>query len=147
MIRKNFENLCRYITKIENYEEALNDDTRLWVCHHRLETHKYKDRKRKEWVLRDESVPAKELKALGLYFDRPPEELIFLTRSNHNKLHWKLDKEAKKKLSNSIKRSKLPMTDEQLRELNECVSKWTVVKCNDITICRYYNIPYEEELN
>lgn len=44
------------ITKIENYEKAIADKTQTWAIHHRLETHKYKDRNRKEWVRRDEDV-------------------------------------------------------------------------------------------
>lgn len=78
------------ISLIENYDKAKNDNTQVWVIHHRLETHKYKDRKREEWIERDESVPQKELKALGLYYNRPAKELIFMTRPDHQKLHNRL---------------------------------------------------------
>ena len=68
---------CDDITKIENYEQAINDDTQTWVCHHRLELNnegKYQH-------------SSKELQDMGLYFNRPHEELILLTRSEHQKLH------------------------------------------------------------
>ena len=74
------------ISKIENYDKAVNDD-QMWHCHHRLETHKYKDRARKEWVKRDEDVPKRMLVAFGVYRNRPPEELIFLTSADHKRLH------------------------------------------------------------
>lgn len=34
-------------------------------------------------------MSSKELKELGLYWGRPPEELIFLPRKEHRRLHWK----------------------------------------------------------
>ena len=60
------------ITLIENYEKAIND-TQTWDCHHRKET--------------DEGLSLKQLKELGLYYDRPASELIFLTKSEHRSLH------------------------------------------------------------
>ena len=57
-------------TLIENYDKAIADTTQTWVCHHRRELEP--DRKTSE-----------DLKALGLYWNRPPEELIFLTSSDH----------------------------------------------------------------
>ena len=61
------------ITQIENYEKAINDNTQTWHCHHRKET--------------DEELSLKQLKELGLYYNRPPSELIFLTKSEHHSLH------------------------------------------------------------
>ena len=61
---------------IENYEEAVNSKDR-WECHHRIE-------------LDDDGNflnSRSDLKKKGLYFDRPPEELIFLPRSVHRKMH------------------------------------------------------------
>lgn len=58
---------------IENYNEAINDKTQTWDCHHRLEI--------------DLDKTAKELEELGLYWNRPASELIFLTSSEHSKLH------------------------------------------------------------
>jgi hypothetical protein len=85
--------------KIENYEKAISDSER-YVCHHRFETHTSDGEKR----LVDLSV--EELKALDMYFNRPAEELIFLTKAEHNSLHHKgkvCSEEQKKKLSKSMK--------------------------------------------
>lgn len=61
-------------TLIENYAAALSDTTQTWVCHHRRE-------------LVPNRLTAEDLKDLGLYWNRPPEELIFLTPVDHTKLH------------------------------------------------------------
>ena len=61
-------------TLIENYDKAIADTTQTWVCHHRRE-------------LEPDRKTIEDLKALGLYWNRPPEELIFLTNSDHWKLH------------------------------------------------------------
>lgn len=93
-------------SKIENYEKAVADKTQIWHLHHRLETHKYKDRNRKEWIKRDENVSREELQAFGLYYNRPAEELIFVTHSEHRRLHnegQQLSKETKQKISESLK--------------------------------------------
>ena len=68
---------CKDIENVENYEAAKKDDFIGWHCHHRLETHT-PDGKRREV-----DIGYKELKALGLYYNRPAEELIFLPRSEH----------------------------------------------------------------
>lgn len=80
---RNFERLCKDYTNIENYEKAKADDFKNWVCHHRLQTWTSDSKRREVYIL------AKELKALGMYYNRPAEELIFLTRSEHAKLHHK----------------------------------------------------------
>lgn len=60
---------------IENYDKALEDNFTGWCIHHRLET--------------DETSPLtrSELIGSGLYYNRPASELIFLTKSEHMKLH------------------------------------------------------------
>lgn len=60
-------------SQIENFREAALDPTVTWDIHHRKET--------------DEGKSAKQLKSEGLYFNRPPEELIFLTPVAHILLH------------------------------------------------------------
>lgn len=88
------------ITKIENYELAVADNTQTWVCHHRLETHNSDDAKRLVHIQK------KELIELDMYYNRPPEELIFLTSDEHSKLHHKgktLSEETKQKLSKAGK--------------------------------------------
>jgi hypothetical protein len=74
------ENYSTDITKVENYDIAINSDKK-YELHHRLETHT------SDGVLRTVALGIKELKALDMYFHRPPEELIFLTVSEHRKLH------------------------------------------------------------
>ena len=74
---------CEDVSMIENYELAKKDDFKGWVCHHRLETHTSEGERR----LVD--ISKEELKALGMYYRRPSEELIYLTKSEHQKLHRK----------------------------------------------------------
>lgn len=68
---------CEDISKIENYEEAVNDKTQTWDCHHRLE----------ETI--DVQYTQRYLADNGLYWHRPASELIFIKRSEHMKLHGK----------------------------------------------------------
>ena len=75
---------------IENYDKAIADTTQVWQCHHRRET----------------IYSAKELIDIGEYYNRPACELIFLTPSNHRRLH-NLGKhpseESRKKMSETKK--------------------------------------------
>lgn len=65
------------ISKIENYEEAVNDTTQTWHLHHRLEL-----------TLDGEfALTAAQLKMHDMYYNRPYYELIFLTRSEHIRMH------------------------------------------------------------
>ena len=69
---------CEDISKIENYELAKRDNFRGWVIHHRLElveTGAVADSTRQD------------LMARGIYYNRPASELIYLTKSEHQKLH------------------------------------------------------------
>lgn len=61
---------CRHPELIENYEKAITDKTQVWEVHHRKE----------------EFYSYKELIERGEYFDVPPEDLIFLTRTEHRKI-------------------------------------------------------------
>ena len=78
---KNYKRYCKDIENVENYEKAKKDNFKGWEVHHRLETHT-PDGKRREV-----DIGYKELKALGLYYNRPAEELIFLTTKEHNALN------------------------------------------------------------
>ena len=82
-MRYNFKKYCKDYQDIENYEVAKKDDFIGWHCHHRLETH-MPDGERREV-----DIGYKELITLGLYYNRPAEELIFLTRREHGILHNK----------------------------------------------------------
>jgi len=80
---------CEDISLIENYDEAINDKTQTWVCHHRLETH-YPDGTRR---INEKDLTRRELIEQKLYFERPAKEFIFLTNSDHAKLHRKTREE------------------------------------------------------
>lgn len=76
---------CKDFSKIENYEKAINSEE-LWECHHRLETH-FSDGTSRGTP--NNFLSVKELKALDMYYNRPPEEFIFLTKSEHISIHFK----------------------------------------------------------
>ena len=79
---------CEDLSLIENYEQAINDKENKWDCHHRLET--------------DLKLSANELKARNMYYNRPASELIFLTHTEHTKIHKSgiyLSEEHKRKIS------------------------------------------------
>ncbi len=65
---------CEDLSKIENYQEAISDMSQTWDIHHRRET--------------TEGISGKELIRRGEYFHRCASELIFLTKSQHHRLHW-----------------------------------------------------------
>lgn len=67
---------CDDVSKIENYSLAMNDECKTWHCHHRLEI---QDNGTK--------ISPRELMDRGLYYHRPASELIFLTKSEHFRLH------------------------------------------------------------
>lgn len=56
------------ISKIENYEQAMQDTSHIWHCHHKRGL--------------DE-----DLRAISEYYNRPAAELIFLPEGYHHKLH------------------------------------------------------------
>ena len=122
---------CKDYTKIENYEEAVNDKSQVWVCHHIL----------------GEILTSAQLKDHDFYYDVPPCMLKFVTRAEHARLHrkgksWSEDtrikmSEAKKGITfteehrrkigealkgkmpwNKGKKCK-PITEEHLRKMNE----------------------------
>ena len=65
------------VSLIENYQQAIADQTKMWDIHHRQEC--------------DENgrtlFTKKQLIDMGLYFNRPASELVFVTKSMHKKLH------------------------------------------------------------
>lgn len=63
------------ISKIENYDKAIEDKRRSWHIHHRAE------------ILPCGRFSVSDLMKFNLYWDRPANELIFLTQSEHMKLH------------------------------------------------------------
>ena len=105
---------CRTPELIENYDKAIADTTQVWQCHHRLETHNSDGERR----LVD--ISSSELIALGMYYDRPPEELIFLTELEHKRLHnvgkgKHLSEETKRKIGEANKGKHFGFHSEEAR--------------------------------
>lgn len=83
---------CEDISLIENYNKAIVDNSQIWECHHRLE------------IQGDVLISMQELIEQGLYYSRPACELIFLTKSEHSKLHAD-NQQPSARLKNSIANS------------------------------------------
>lgn len=111
---------CEDISKIENYAKAIADATQTWSCHHRME------------LITTGAVvdsTTQDLIDWGIYFNRPADELIFLTKTKHNALHYKGNKytkgkkfseEHKRKISEAKKGKKLgPHSEERKRKMSE----------------------------
>ena len=65
------------ISLIENYSKAAADNFKGWCIHHRL-----------EFTLDGElALMSKDLKRLGMYYNRPHFELVFMTVRDHRHLH------------------------------------------------------------
>ena len=88
----NIQSLKKYCTdykNIENYEEAVKSPLK-YDLHHRLEI--------------SEMQSVKDLIFLHLYYNRPPEELVFLEHREHCKLHGlNSSDETRQKISNAKK--------------------------------------------
>lgn len=72
---------CDDISNVENYELAKADDFKGWHLHHRFETHTSDGERRLVDISMD------ELKALGMYWNRPASELIYMRMKEHRVLH------------------------------------------------------------
>ena len=100
---------CEDISLIENFEKAAADTTQVWHIHHRKET--------------DENTTRATLIKNGLYYDRPANELIFLTKAKHNSVHFKdkkLSEDLKHKMSESGKGKVL--SEEHRKHISEATS-------------------------
>lgn len=109
------------ISKIENYDKALADNFKGWVCHHRLEIHE------------DYQNSYKEMKLMNLYYNRPPEELIFLRTEEHLRIHRvgvKFTEEWKNRISRSNKGRKF--TDEHRSKLSKARKEYLARKRGEV---------------
>lgn len=68
------------ISLIENYQIAINDNTQTWVCHHKDEV-KVLPSGIKVYRSKEELIEN------GRYYNCPANELILLTKADHNKVH------------------------------------------------------------
>ena len=96
------------LSKIENYEKAAADTTQTWVIHHRLEL-----------TLDGEfALTPEQLKMHDMYYNRPYYELIFLTPSEHARLHsMNMSDETRRKISDANRRRTL--SEETRRKISE----------------------------
>ncbi len=101
------------ISIIENYDKAIADTTQVWSCHHRA------------GVLQCGRFSREDLKKFNLYYNRPANELIFLTNSEHTILHTKGKPNCRKgktcsaETKRKISEAKKNMSDETKRKIGE----------------------------
>lgn len=116
---------CRHPELIENYDKAIADTTQTWDVHHRKE----------------EFYSQKELKERGEYYDVPPEELIFLTKSEHSKVDSKckrLSAAQKGKFINRKDQSKKVLcleTGEVFESVRDAQRSTGIFQCNISYAC------------
>ena len=125
MINEN--NAKRYcsedIALIENYHQAIADQTKMWDIHHRRES--------------DENgrtlFTKKQLIDIGLYLNRPASELVFVTRSMHKKLHREMSEKSGKiggkiggKSPSRIEKISIPII--QFAKSGEFMKEWPSAK-------------------
>ena len=112
------------ISKIENYEEAIRDNTQTWHLHHRLEL-----------TLDGEfALTPEQLKMHDMYYNRPYYELIFLTPAEHIRIHHKGEnnpqygkhhsEDTRRKISDTLKGR--TVTDETRRKISDAMKGRTV---------------------
>ena len=119
-MKYNFKCYCKDYENIENYEKAKADDFKNWEVHHRLETHNSDGERR----LVD--ITADELKALDMYYNRPANELIFMTIYEHSRLHMKgkhLSEETRKKIGEASKGNKYALGYKHSEEAKNKISE------------------------
>ena len=106
------------LSKIENYDKAIADTTQTWDLHHRLEL----------TLDGDFALTREQLKMHDMYYHRPYYELIFLTHSEHRRLHMKnMSEEHRRKMSEALKGKSAwnkgkkckPITEEHARKMHE----------------------------
>ena len=78
MISKNSIVYCKDLSKIENYQKAISDTTKKYELHHRLEIMPFSGKRVDKYYLMNQ----------GMYYNVQPEALIFLTVTEHRKLHF-----------------------------------------------------------
>ena len=117
----NVKRYCKEYWKIENYEKAMNDLDNIWFCHHRLETHSLNGEKL------EKQTSIQELKELGLYYNRPSNELVFLTCQQHRKVHA-LDRHGK--LNTMYGKKHKEETKKKLMLSNKCRKRILCIELN-----------------
>lgn len=104
---KKAKKFCKDYTQIENYEEALKS-SEMYVAHHRLE----------------QVFTVDELIRAGWYYDRKPQELIFIRRSEHNgnaDIHVGYRLGSKKRSASMKGEKRGPHSEETKRKISKSV--------------------------
>lgn len=99
------------ISLIENYELAVADKKKTWHCHHRGE------------ILTCGTYSIQDLKKFGLYWNRPASELIFLTNSEHRRLHSNGNKYALGCHRSEETRQKMSEAHKGMKQSEEAIKK------------------------
>ena len=97
------------ISLIENYQQAISDQTRTWEIHHRREC----DSNGRTLFTK------KQLKEMNLYVKRPASELIFVTKAMHWKLHREMLENCGKNVGN---KNSIPIL--QFTKSGEFIKEW-----------------------
>lgn len=126
------------ISKIENYDKAINDKDNMWELHHRLEL-----------TLDGEFAHSRaELIRMGMYWKRPAFELIFLEIKEHHRIHDEANKKAGRgtdhnRLANYVKENGTWCKGKKLsKETREKMSKvrigmkFTEEHCKNISLAK-----------
>lgn len=92
---------CEDISKIYGYKEAVADKEKMWHLHHCLGL---------VWSI-------KQLIEMGLYYNQPADRLMFVTPSEHKKLHFIANEETRKRISKAKKGAK--MSIESRKKMSE----------------------------
>lgn len=118
------------ISEIEGYDEAINSDE-MYELHHRLEL----------TINGEFALGRKDLERFGMYWNRPPFELIFLKRDEHRRIHstgrrW-TDSTRKKQMKH-YEDFRANITDEEIA--NRChTSKWRWRKIQEMGYDNFVN--------
>ena len=124
---KKVKKFCKDYTLIKNYDEAVNDKTKMWDCHHIL----------------GEILSTQQLLDHNFYYDVPPCMLKFVTKSEHNSIHQSGNKngfygkkhsdETRARMSASHKGH--DVTDETRRKISEAAKRrWAAKRLKNNTL-------------
>ena len=105
------------LSLIENYHIAIADKEKMWDIHHRREC----DDEGRTLFTR------KQLIKMNLYFNRPAEELIFVTRSMHSKIHREIHENCGK-IGGKISGKKSSVAILQFTKSGEFIKEWPSAK-------------------
>ena len=110
---------CDEPEKIENYDKAMADTEKVWICHHRLES----------------CFTVEFLKKMGLYFHQPAEALVFVeNEKEHQSYKHAGHKNSHKAISTFWKGKKL--SKEHIEHRSE-KRKTFLIKCIETGEIKY----------